>query len=55
MELLPDDEETLIHVNDSDELRYWCRELNCTEQFLRDAVQRVGARLHEVKRHLGVH
>ena len=53
-ELLPDDEETLIHVNDSEELRHWCRELNCTEQLLRDAVQRVGARLHEVKRPLGV-
>ena len=50
----PDDDEVLIHVNDSQELRYWCRHFNCTEQLLRDAVQRVGATVHDVKRHLGV-
>lgn len=48
------DEETVIHVNDGDELHYWRKQFNCTEQMLRDAVQRVGASVHAVKRYLGV-
>jgi uncharacterized protein DUF3606 len=48
------EDEALIHVNDSDELDYWRKQFNCTEQLLRDAVQRVGATVHDVKRFLGV-
>ena len=48
------EDEALIHVNDSDELRYWRKQFNCTEQLLRDAVQRVGATVYDVKRFLGV-
>jgi hypothetical protein len=46
-------EEGLININDSDDLQHWCKELNCTKDLLRDAVQRVGATVHDVKRHLG--
>ena len=45
--------EGLINVRDSAELSHWCRELNCTEGLLRDAVDRVGATIHDVRRHLG--
>ena len=50
----PTDDDGLINVNDDIERHFWCREFNCTEDLLRDAVQRVGATVHSVKRHLGV-
>lgn len=28
-----------INVNEDDDVRYWCKELGCTEQELRDAVK----------------
>ncbi len=48
------EEEKVIHVNDSEELHYWRKRFNCTEQMLRDAVHRVGASVHDVKRYLGI-
>ena len=50
----PQDENGLINVNDDIDRRFWCREFNCTEDLLRDAIQRVGATVQSVKRHLGV-
>jgi hypothetical protein len=50
----PFDEDRLINMNDDIDRRFWCRQFNCTEQLLRDAIQRVGATAQNVKRHLGV-
>ena len=41
-----------IDVNQAHELRYWTKELNCTETELRDAVRMVGVMVDRVKAHL---
>lgn len=38
-----------IHPTDPVELRYWCRELHCSEAELRRAVARVGEHVAEVR------
>jgi hypothetical protein len=40
-----------VNVNESWEVRYWCKELGCTEQQLRDAVKAVGVMADAVRRH----
>lgn len=42
-----------VNVNESYEVRYWCKEFSCTEQQLRDAVRRVGPMAADVRRALG--
>ena len=42
-----------INVNESWEVSYWCRQFNCTEQQLRNAVITVGVSASAVARHLG--
>lgn len=42
-----------VNVNEEWERRYWCKEFNCTEQQLRDAVKKVGVMVADVRRHLG--
>lgn len=39
-----------INANDSEELKYWCKELECTEQQLSDALARVGNHVTEVRK-----
>jgi hypothetical protein len=46
----PDD--SRINVNEAYELRYWTKELGCTEQQLREAVKKVGPMVKDVKRYL---
>ena len=56
---MPDD---LIHFQpldpgrileeDSLELKYWCKELRCTEAKLRDAISKVGNHVAAVREHL---
>jgi hypothetical protein len=41
-----------IDVNQEHELRYWTKELKCTETELRDAVRMVGVMVDRVKAHL---
>ena len=38
-----------VHLNDPVELRYWCRELHCSEQQLKGAVDRVGEHIAAVR------
>lgn len=47
----PDD--LRINVNQAYEVTYWCGQLGCTEQQLRNAVAAVGPMVADVKRHLG--
>ena len=42
-----------INVNEAHEVRYWCKELGCTEAELRSVVQRVGVMAADVRRALG--
>jgi hypothetical protein len=42
-----------INVNEPWEVRYWTKELGCTEQQLRAAVSAVGVSASAVRRHLG--
>ena len=41
-----------INVNEPWEVRYWCKDLGCTEQQLRDAVKAAGVMADAVRRHL---
>lgn len=41
-----------VNVNEEWERKYWCREFNCTEQQLRDAVKAVGVMADNVRAHL---
>lgn len=41
-----------INVSEPWEVRYWTRELNCTEQQLREAVRAVGVMVVDVRRYL---
>jgi hypothetical protein len=57
---MPDDktktgkgDDSRINVNQPYEVQYWCKELRCTEQQLRDAVRAVGPMVKDVRRHLG--
>ena len=42
-----------VNVHEDHELRYWCRELGCTEEQLRNSVRQVGVMVADVRRHLG--
>jgi hypothetical protein len=41
-----------INVNESWELKYWCKKFNCTEAQLKDAVKSVGVMVDKVRAHL---
>ncbi len=41
-----------VNVEDSRELKFWCRELRCEERQLRAAVARVGVLADDVRRAL---
>ena len=41
-----------VNVNEDNELRYWAKELKCTETELRDAVRVVGVMVDRVEAHL---
>lgn len=38
-----------INASDPEELKYWCKDLECTEQELRDALVKVGNHVAEVR------
>lgn len=38
-----------INVEEPWEVRYWCHRLNCTEQELREAVDKAGVMVSDVK------
>ncbi|HZI04613.1 MAG TPA: DUF3606 domain-containing protein [Archangium sp.] len=42
-----------INVNQPHEVRWWCKELGCTESELRAAVKAVGVMVKDVRKHLG--
>ena len=44
---------TRINVNEASELSYWTKELGCTADELREAVNAVGVMVAEVRRYLG--
>jgi len=44
-----------INLVDPHEVRYWCRELHCTEDELRAAVARVGNHVAAVREAMGRH
>lgn len=57
---MPDDknktgkqDDSRINVSQPHEVRYWTKELGCTEEELRDAVSKVGPMVKDVKRKLG--
>ena len=41
-----------VNSMDPIELQYWCRELQCTEVALKDAVSKVGEHVTAVREHL---
>ena len=41
-----------VNAIDDIELRYWCRELTCTEHELREAITKVGEHVTEVRQAL---
>ena len=41
-----------INLNQSWEVEYWCSELNCTEDELREAVEKVGDSVDAVREYL---
>ena len=45
-------EDTEINVNDAIELRRWCKQLEVTEEKLRDAVMNAGTKLGDVEKEL---
>jgi hypothetical protein len=42
-----------INVNQDYEVRYWTKELGCTEDELKKAVKAVGPMVKDVRKHLG--
>lgn len=44
---------TRVNVNEVWEVRYWCKEFNCTEEQLRACVKRVGVMVASVRACLG--
>ncbi len=42
-----------VNAADPAELKYWCRELDCTEAELQDALSKVGEHLTAVRDQLG--
>jgi len=46
---------TRINVNESWEVRWWTKQLGCTEAKLREAVKAVGVMVVDVKRYLLTH
>ena len=44
-----------INSMDPIELRYWCKELHCTEAELTDALSKVGEHITAVREELGAH
>jgi hypothetical protein len=40
-----------VNVNETWEVRYWCKAFGCTEQQLRDAVKAVGVMADDVRRY----
>ncbi|WP_287825676.1 DUF3606 domain-containing protein [Clostridium sp.] len=42
-----------ISLTEQDEINWWCEELNCTEEELTDAVNKVGESTSRVKQYLG--
>ena len=49
---IPNDAER-VNVNDDAELAWWCRELGCDADTLREAVSAVGVDVANVRMHLG--
>ena len=43
-----------VNAIDPVELRYWCRELHCTESELSEAIAKVGDHVAEVRQALGL-
>lgn len=43
---------TRINVNQEHEVRYWTKELGCTEEQLKAAVQRAGTQVEKVRESL---
>jgi hypothetical protein len=43
-----------INLSDDDEVAYWCERFGCSETQLRNAVQKVGSRVDDVKDELKV-
>lgn len=41
-----------VNIHEPYEVRWWCHELGCTEQQLRDAVSKVGTSADAVRKHL---
>jgi len=46
---------TRINVNEPWEVRWWTKQLGCTEAKLREAVKAVGVMVVDVKRYLSTH
>ena len=44
-----------VNSMDPIELRYWCRELHCTEAELNDALSKVGEHITAVREELAAH
>ena len=44
-----------VNSMDPIELRYWCRELHCTEAELKDALSKVGEHITAVREELAAH
>ncbi len=44
---------TRINIHEPWEVKWWCKELGCTEQQLKDAVKAVGVMVKDVRRYLG--
>lgn len=44
---------SIIDLDEDDEIRWWCKELSCTERELIDAVNKVGNSTNEVKEYFG--
>ncbi|MBM7121931.1 DUF3606 domain-containing protein [Dyella kyungheensis] len=42
-----------VNVNESWEVRWWCKQFGCTEAQLRAAVKVVGVSANAVRQHLG--
>jgi len=43
-----------VNVNETHEVRYWCKKWSCTEEMLRAAVQAVGVMASDVDKYFWV-
>ena len=48
-------EDTEINLNDANEVRRWCKELDVSEEALRNAVMKAGTKLQDVEAELSGH